>query len=81
MIPPVYIEDGPVFENIMTGDDIDVLSFPSPMWHEDDGGRYIGTGTYNVTQDPDTGSYNMGCYRVIVIDQKTVAYNSAPGKH
>ena len=81
LIPPVYVDDGPVFENIMTGDDINVLAFPSPMWHEDDGGRYIGTGTYNVTQDPDTGWYNMGCYRVMVIDEKTVAYNSAPGKH
>ncbi len=81
LIPPVYVDNGPIFENIMTGDDIDVLAFPSPMWHEEDGGRYIGTGTYNVTQDPETGWYNLGCYRVMVIDDKTVAYNSAPGKH
>jgi UbiD family decarboxylase len=81
LIPPVYVDDGPVFENIMIGDDVDVLAFPSPIWHEDDGGRYIGTGSYNVTQDPDTGWYNLGCYRVMVVDGKTVAFNTAPGKH
>jgi 4-hydroxy-3-polyprenylbenzoate decarboxylase len=42
LIPPSYVDDGPVFENIMMGDDINVLAFPSPLWHEDDGGRYIG---------------------------------------
>jgi len=81
LIPPVFVEDGPVFENVMMGDDVDVLSFPSPLWHEEDGGRYIGTGTYNVTQDPDTGWYNLGAYRVMVVDEKTVCFNTAPGKH
>ncbi len=81
LIPPVYVDDGPVFENIMMDDDVDVTAFPSPIWHEDDGGRYLGTGSYNVTQDPDTGWYNLGTYRVMVIDDKTVAFNTAPGKH
>ena len=49
--------------------------------HENDGGRYIRTGTYNVTQDTDTGWSDMRCYRMMVIDEKTVAYNSAPGKY
>ena len=33
----------------MEGDDIDVTNFPAPKWHERDGGRYIGTGSFNVT--------------------------------
>src|SRR5207249_7497308 len=45
IIPHEIVEDGPVFENTMTGDAIDVTKFPSPVWHEKDGGRYIGTGT------------------------------------
>ena len=81
LIPPNFVETGPVFENIMTGDTIDVLAFPSPMWHEDDGGRYIGTGTYSVTVDPDEGWYNLGSYRVMVVDKNTVCFNTAPGKH
>ena len=81
LIPPTIVDSGPVFENVMMGDDVDVLAFPAPLWHEDDGGRYIGTGTYNVTQDPETGWYNLGAYRVMVVDSKTVCFNTAPGKH
>src|SRR3984893_4297515 len=40
-IPPRYVNDGPVFENAITGADIDVTIFPAPKWHEGDGGRYI----------------------------------------
>ena len=54
-IPHRIVEDGPVLENVMEGDAVDVEAFPTPMWHEQDGGRYIGTGSYNVTRDPDTG--------------------------
>ena len=52
-IPPKYVNDGPIFENVMTGDDIDVTRFPAPKWHAGDGGRYIGTGSFNVSRDPE----------------------------
>lgn len=81
LIPPVFVEDGPVFENIQMGDDVDIDQFPSPIWHEGDGGRYIGTGSYNVTADPDTGWLNLGCYRIMAKDSKTVAFNTGLGKH
>jgi len=81
LIPPVFVDSGPVFENVMMDDAVDVLKFPSPVWHEEDGGRYLGTGSYNVTQDPDDGWYNLGTYRIMVIDGKTVAFNTGPGKH
>src|SRR5262249_18792229 len=38
-IPPRYVNDGPVFENVMTGDAVDVTIFPTPKWHDGDGGR------------------------------------------
>src|SRR5690349_24573445 len=53
IVPHEIVDDGPIFENILMGDDIDVLKFPSPIWHEKDGGRYIGTGTYSITRDPE----------------------------
>jgi 4-hydroxy-3-polyprenylbenzoate decarboxylase len=81
LIPPVYVEDGPVFENVLTGADVDVEMFPTPKWHELDGGRYIGTGSYNVTRDPDTGWLNLGTYRIMLRDRTHVTYNAAPGKH
>ena len=80
-IPHEIVETGPVFENVIMGGDIDVTKFPSPVWHEKDGGRYIGTGTYSITQDPDEGWYNAGAYRGQVFDQKTVGILMAAGHH
>ena len=81
LIPPVFVDDGKVFENVIEGDDVDLDIFPTPVWHPGDGGRYIGTGSYNVTADPDTGWLNLGCYRIMLRDKATVTYNAAPGKH
>ena len=80
-IPPKYVNDGPIFENVMTGDDIDVTRFPAPKWHAGDGGRYIGTGSFNVTRDPDEGWINCGTYRVMIHDAKTAGFYISPGKH
>jgi 3-octaprenyl-4-hydroxybenzoate carboxy-lyase len=73
-IPPRYVDDGPVFENVITGDAVDVTMFPTPKWHPEDGGRYIGTGSFNVTRDPDEGWINCGTYRVMIHDDKTVGF-------
>src|SRR6202042_3543811 len=35
-IPPVIVDDGPLMENVATGDDIDILKIPTPKWHEHD---------------------------------------------
>ena len=80
-IEPRYVNDGPIFENIITGDAVDVTLFPTPKWHEDDGGRYIGTGSFNVTRDPDEGWINCGTYRVMIHDEKSVGFYISPGKH
>ena len=80
-IPPVIVGDGPVFENVLTGDDIDVTKFPAPIWHVNDGGRYIGTGGYSVTMDPDERWINVGCYRSMIHDRKSVGLLIVPGKH
>ena len=80
-IAPVIIEQGPVFENVLKGDAIDVEKFPAPIWHRNDGGRYIGTGCYSVTMDPDEKWINVGCYRAMVQDKKNVSLLMVPGKH
>ena len=80
-IPHEIVETGPIFENVLLGDDIDVTKFPSPIWHEKDDGRYIGTGTYSITQDPDEGWYNAGAYRGQVFDKTTVGILMAAGHH
>ncbi|HEX9879199.1 MAG TPA: UbiD family decarboxylase domain-containing protein, partial [Candidatus Binatia bacterium] len=44
LIPPKIVKTGPLMENVMTGNQIDMWKFPSPQFHLQDGGRYIGTG-------------------------------------
>ncbi len=80
-IPPVYVEKGPITENILEGDKIDVTKFPTPKWHEADGGRYIGTGSYDITMDPDEKWVNLGTYRVMISDKNHVFFYISPGKH
>jgi 4-hydroxy-3-polyprenylbenzoate decarboxylase len=79
-IAPTIVADGPVFENIVRDGDVDVLRFPVPVHHEQDGGRYIGTACGVVTRDPDTGRINVGTYRVMVKDGKTLASYISNGK-
>ena len=82
LLAPKVVESGPIFDNIMTGDAIDVTRFPTPVWHEEDeGNRYIGTGSYDVTRDPDEGWINCGTYRVMVHSKTEVGFYISPGKH
>ncbi len=81
LIPPVDVEDGPVFENAMMGDEVDLEIFPTPVWHKDDGGRYLGTGSYHVTRDPETGWVNLGTHRIMVYDRNTVGHNLQHSRH
>jgi UbiD family decarboxylase len=80
-VKPVKVSNGPVSENIATGEDIDLLKFPTPRWHEHDGGRYIGTGCLVILQDPDEKWTNYGTYRVCVYDRDTLGLWISPGKH
>jgi len=78
---PEFVTDGPVLENVLTGKDINMWKFPTPKWHELDGGRYIGTGSVDITRDPDEGWVNLGTYRVMVHDEDTLGFYISPGKH
>ncbi|MDP2917358.1 MAG: UbiD family decarboxylase [Dehalococcoidia bacterium] len=80
-IPPKFVTSGPVLENSLTGDKVDVLKFPVPRFHELDKGRYFGTAHCVIQQDPDEGWVNCGTYRVMVVDNKTMALHATPGKH
>ena len=80
-VPPRFVKDGPVFENVLRGEDIDVLKFPAPQWHPLDGGRYLGTGVCDVLKDPDSDWINVGTYRVQVQDRDHVSVYISPGKH
>ncbi len=78
---PKKVSSGPVTENIRTGDKINLFEFPVPKWHEQDGGRFIGTGHVVITKDPDTGAVNMGTYRVQAHDANTTGLHISRAKH
>jgi UbiD family decarboxylase len=81
-VPPRIVKTGPVFENTLSGNGIDVLKFPVPKVHELDGGRFIGTACIAVTRDPEQGWLNLGTYRAMVHDSKSVGlFMSSAGKH
>ncbi len=79
--PAVVGERGPLLENQQRGDAVDITQFPAPLWHRDDGGRFLGTGNIVVMRDPDTGWVNCGTYRVQAHDAQTAGLYISPGKH
>lgn len=80
-VHPMEVAWGPVMENEMVGPDIDLFQFPAPRWHEEDGGRYIGTASLTITKDPDSDWVNVGTYRIMVHDKDTLGLHISPGHH
>jgi len=81
LIKPVEVEDGPVLEQVIEGEKVNLLDFPAPWLYPQDGGRYIGTSAFLVTQDPETGWTNLGTYRMQILDEKSTGVQIIKGKH
>lgn len=78
----LWAESGPVATHIDRGDQVNLERFPTPFWHADDGGRYIGTGCAVITQDPETGAYNAGAYRAMLVNRREMTVHMAsPSRH
>ncbi|HKD27720.1 MAG TPA: UbiD family decarboxylase [Xanthobacteraceae bacterium] len=63
---PVEVANPPFMENSRRGNDVDLARFPAPVWHKQDGGAYIGSGSLVVMRDPEGGWINASVYRVQV---------------
>ena len=81
LIPNVFVDTGPVLENVDRDAAVDLFKFPVPFLHELDGGRYIGTADLVIMRDPDSGWVNVGTYRAQVHDRNTLGLWMSPGKH
>jgi len=68
-------------QNVMNGDEVDLLKFPVPRFHAADGGRYIGTGDCVINKDPDSDFINMGTYRMQVHEPNLLGLWMSPGQH
>ena len=78
---PVLSNTGPVLENVVEVPDIDLFKFPVPQWSRHDAGRYIGTWHANVTRDPETGSRNLGVYRMQLLTRNQTTVSTSAASH
>jgi 4-hydroxy-3-polyprenylbenzoate decarboxylase len=74
-IPPVTVPpaDAPCKQNILRGDAIDLLKFPTPWIHGNDGGRYIQTYGVNIARTPDGSWTNWSVNRMMIAGKNTLA--------
>jgi phenylphosphate carboxylase beta subunit len=76
LVEPVEVRsDIPVMYEVLEGDEVNVYDLPSPRLYPQDGGRYLGLACNYVTLDPDTGWTNLGTYRGMIMDERTVGAN------
>src|ERR1035441_10501799 len=61
---PREVNGGSLLENVLEGSAVDLTKIPTPIWHEHDGGHFIGTACMVIMKDPDSDWINCGCYRV-----------------
>lgn len=80
-VAPRVVESGPILENVLEGDDVDLWKFPTPIWHPLDGGRFIGTASMNIIPDPDSDWVNFGTYRNQIFERDQMGVYISPGKH
>lgn len=80
-VDPIDVESGPIFENVLEGDAVDLEAFPVPTWHPQDGGRFIGTASMNILKDPDSDWVNIGTYRNQIFSRDEMGIYISPGKH
>jgi 4-hydroxy-3-polyprenylbenzoate decarboxylase len=80
--PPREVKQAAWLENTQRGADVDLRRIPSPQWHPQDGGPYIGSGSLVLMRDPDSGWVNASIYRVQVhgASRVTIQFDH-PGRH
>jgi 4-hydroxy-3-polyprenylbenzoate decarboxylase len=81
-LPPIEVsaDQAPIYQNTVTGKNIDLSLLPIPRHWPLDGGRYAGTGDAVITRDPDSGYLNVGTYRMMVQGKSQVGLYLSPGK-
>lgn len=80
-IPPEEVKSSPLLENVMEGNKVDLFKFPALRFHEQDGGRYIGTGDCLINADLEGNLVNMGTYRMQLHDSNLLGLWMSPGQH
>lgn len=80
-MPPKILSTGPCKENVMRGDEVDLLRFPTPLIHGTDGGRYIQTFGMNIVRTPDGKWTNWSINRMMLLDRNKLTCLIPPNQH
>ncbi|MBW2370526.1 MAG: UbiD family decarboxylase, partial [Deltaproteobacteria bacterium] len=80
-IRPKPVSTGLCKQNIILGDQVDLLKFPVPFLHQGDGGRYINTWGTIIVRTPDRSWTNWAIARIMVHDRKTMTGMISPRQH
>jgi len=77
-VKPKLVELGPCQENVLLGDQIDLGLFPHSIWTVgEDAGPYI-TCPCVISRDPETGTGNIGTYRLQIKDRNRMGLMVEP---
>ncbi|KTT49679.1 UbiD-type (de) carboxylyase-like protein [Pseudomonas oryzihabitans] len=81
-ISPLEIsaETAPIYQNTLTGNEIDLTCLPFPKHWPRDGGAYAGTADAVFTRDQVSSYLNVGTYRMMIQGPREVGLSLAPGK-
>jgi UbiD family decarboxylase len=82
-IPPTILagKDHPCKENILIGNDVDLLQLPTPKIHQNDGGRYLQTYGLNIVKTPDGSWTNWSINRMMLLDGRRLGCLIPPNQH
>ena len=80
-VSPQIVENRPALEKMSEGSAVNLLELPVPHWNENDCGRYLGTWHINVTKDPETGTRNVGVYRMQLLGAGQATVSTGAGSH
>lgn len=82
-IPPTVVpgDSAPCKQNIVRGHEVDLLRFPTPRIHGNDGGRYIQTYGMNIVRTPDGSWTNWSVNRMMIAGKDRLACLIPPAQH
>jgi 4-hydroxy-3-polyprenylbenzoate decarboxylase len=71
-VPPKHVKNAPCQDVVLRGDQVDLEKLPGILAWPDDGGVFLNLGLTH-TKHPETGSRNLGMYRLQQQDARTVS--------
>ena len=65
-LPPRLVKTGPCKQNILHGERVNIQKLPVPIWTVGEDPAPFFTSPYVITKDPESGTRNVGTYRMEV---------------